>query len=114
MEYMLWIEDIVVAPPFLTNFRVDMVGFMDPHKVVVRRSAFLAFPNAWNEGELKGGVESEGLECQFSQVEGDFNLQKIPKLVSISKKGTKEKDNCGILCLWSSIVCSKNKKEELK
>jgi hypothetical protein len=46
MEYMLWIEDIVVAPPFLTNFRVDMVGFMDPHKVVVRRSAFLAFPNA--------------------------------------------------------------------
>jgi hypothetical protein len=91
-----------------------MVGFMDPHKVVVRRSAFLAFPNAWNEGELKGGVESEGLECQFSQVEGDFNLQKIPKLVSISKKGTKEKDNCGILCLWSSIVCSKNKKEELK
>jgi len=36
MEYMLWIEDIVVAPPFLTNFRVDMVGFMDPQKVVVR------------------------------------------------------------------------------
>jgi len=46
MEDMLWIEDIVVAPPFLTNFRVDMVGFMNPHKVVVRRSAFLAFPNA--------------------------------------------------------------------
>jgi hypothetical protein len=43
---MLWIEDTVVAPPFWTNFRVDMVGFMDPHKVVVRRSAFLAFRNA--------------------------------------------------------------------
>jgi len=31
-----------------------MVGFMDPHKMVVRRSAFLAFSSAQNEGGLKG------------------------------------------------------------
>jgi hypothetical protein len=40
MKYMLWIEDIVesiVAPPFLTNFRVDMVGFVNFTKVVARR-----------------------------------------------------------------------------
>jgi hypothetical protein len=37
MEEMLWIEDIVEspsAPPFWTNSRVDMVGFVYPHKVV--------------------------------------------------------------------------------
>jgi hypothetical protein len=34
MEDMMWIEDIVestLAPPFLTYYRVDMVGFMDIH-----------------------------------------------------------------------------------
>jgi hypothetical protein len=44
-----WIEDIVEsieAPPILTNFRVDMIGFVDPHKVVARRCAYLAFPSA--------------------------------------------------------------------
>jgi hypothetical protein len=30
-----------------------MVGFVDPHKVLVRRSAFLAFPRAQNEIESK-------------------------------------------------------------
>jgi hypothetical protein len=46
---MLWIEDMVestLAPPFLTNSRIDIVGFMDLHKVVARRNAFLALPNA--------------------------------------------------------------------
>ncbi len=38
---------------------------MDPHKMVVRRSAFLAFSSAQNEGGLKGGVESEGLNINF-------------------------------------------------
>jgi hypothetical protein len=41
MENMLWIEDIVksiLAPPFLTNFRIDMVGFVDAHKVVAKQS----------------------------------------------------------------------------
>jgi hypothetical protein len=46
---MLWIEDIVentLALPFLINSRVDMVGYVDPHKVVVRRNTFSAFPSA--------------------------------------------------------------------
>jgi hypothetical protein len=40
------IEDIVestLAPPFWSNFRVDMIDFVDPQKVVARRNAFLAF-----------------------------------------------------------------------
>ncbi len=45
---MLWIEDIVgnvLTLPFLTNFRVDMVSVVNPHKAVARRSAFSAFPS---------------------------------------------------------------------
>jgi hypothetical protein len=44
---MLWIEDIgenTLALPFLTNSRVDMVSYGDPHKVVVRRNTFSALP----------------------------------------------------------------------
>ncbi len=51
---MLWIEDIVEntsAPPFLINSKVAMIGFVDPQKVVVRSSAFLAFRSARNEFE---------------------------------------------------------------
>jgi hypothetical protein len=39
MEEMLWIEDIVEntsAPPFWTNSRVDMIGFVYPQKVIAR------------------------------------------------------------------------------
>jgi hypothetical protein len=46
---MLWIDDIVEstsAPPFLTNSRIDMASFVDPHKVVARRNVFSTFPNA--------------------------------------------------------------------
>jgi hypothetical protein len=49
LEEMLWIEHIVQstqAPPFLTNLKVDMASFIDPHKVIIRKSAFLALPNA--------------------------------------------------------------------
>jgi hypothetical protein len=56
MKDMLWIEDIVEntsAPPFLINSKVGMVGFVDPHKVVIRRGAFLAFSSALNEIESK-------------------------------------------------------------
>jgi len=35
-----------------------MAGFVDSHKVVARRNAFLAFPSAQNGGESRGGVES--------------------------------------------------------
>jgi hypothetical protein len=48
MEDMLWIEDIVDStstPPFLTNFKIDMAGFVHSHKVVARR-AFLAVSSA--------------------------------------------------------------------
>ncbi len=62
MKDMLWIEDIVEntsAPPFLINSKVAMIGFVDPQKVVVRSSAFLAFPSARNE------IESENWNINF-------------------------------------------------
>jgi hypothetical protein len=46
---MLWIEDVVentIALPFLTNSRVDVLSYVDPHKVVVRRNTFSALPSA--------------------------------------------------------------------
>ncbi len=75
-----------LAPPCLTNSRVEMGGFVNFHKVVVRRSAFSAFPSAWNGGESKGMKKSEGLKHQFSQSEGDLNLQEIYKPISIPNK----------------------------
>jgi hypothetical protein len=57
------------------SFFWNLLG-LDPHKVIVRRSAISAFPNAWNEVESKDTVKSEELKCQFSQVEGDLDLQK--------------------------------------
>ncbi len=98
MEDMLWIEDIVESTStslFLTNSKVDMVGFVDLHKVVARKNAFSAFPSEWNGVELEGGAKSEGLKCQFSQLEGALELQEILKLVPIPKKNTKEENNCG-------------------
>jgi hypothetical protein len=62
------------APPFFTNSRVDTVGFVDPHKMVVRRSAFSTLSNAQNGGEPEGGAKSGRLKHQFSQVEGDLDL----------------------------------------
>jgi len=65
MEEMLWIENIVKstqAPSFSTNSRIDLAGFVDPHKVVAR-SAFSALPSARSGGELEGGAESGGLKC---------------------------------------------------
>jgi hypothetical protein len=59
MKDMLWIEDIVEntqAFPFLTNLKIGMASFVDLHKVVVRRSVFLTFPNARNGVELGGGA----------------------------------------------------------
>ncbi len=73
-------------PQIFTNFKVDMLGFVNFHKVIARRNAFLALPSAQNKGELKSGVKSERLKCQFSQEEGYLNLQEIFKLVPIPKK----------------------------
>jgi hypothetical protein len=55
---MLWIENIaksILALLFLTNSKVDMIHFVNPYKVVARRSAFSACLSAWNGGELEGG-----------------------------------------------------------
>jgi hypothetical protein len=44
MENMLWIEEIAEskpAPQFWTNSRIDISGFVNPHKVVVSGNAFL-------------------------------------------------------------------------
>ncbi len=68
-----------------------MAGFVDPHKVVARRSAFLTLQNAQNGVESIGGVENGRLKHQFSQLEGDLDLQKIPKLVSITKNKAPKK-----------------------
>jgi hypothetical protein len=68
-----------------------MACFVNLHKVVVKRSAFSTFPTARNEGELNGGAKSEKFKCQFLQVEGVLDLQKIPTLVPIQKKNTKKK-----------------------
>jgi hypothetical protein len=46
LEDMIWIEDIVIILAFLTNSKVDMASFVDLHKVVVKRNAFLAFSHA--------------------------------------------------------------------
>ncbi len=35
------LKDIVIVPPFLTNFGVDMANFMDLHKMI-GKSAFLS------------------------------------------------------------------------
>jgi len=48
MEDMLWIEDIVEStqtPPYLTNSKIDMVSFVNPHKAVARKNVFSAFPS---------------------------------------------------------------------
>ncbi len=85
---MLWIEDIlesIPTHPFFTNSIVDMISFVNLHKVIVK-SAFSAFPSAQNEVELEGGAKSERLKRCFSQEEGDLDLQKIPKLIFIPNK----------------------------
>ncbi len=80
---MLWIENIVESTPplpFLINSRVDMANFVDPYKVVVRRSAFFFFFQVhkmevnW-KAKPKKKKKNKELECQFSsQVIEDLNL----------------------------------------
>jgi hypothetical protein len=53
--------------------------------MVVRRNVFLTFPIAQNESESKGGIESEKLKHQFSQVKWNLNLQMMSKLIPIPK-----------------------------
>jgi len=37
----------------LTNSIIDEANFVDPHKVVIKRSAFSALPSAQDENENK-------------------------------------------------------------
>jgi len=66
-----------------------MAGFMNLHKMV-GKSAFVAFLTAQNQSEWKGETKSEELKPQFSQVEGDLNLQKMFKPIPISHKNTQK------------------------
>jgi hypothetical protein len=77
----------------LTNLKIDIVDFMDPHNIVVRRSAFLTFSNIRNKDEIARWAKSKRLNSQFSQMEGNFNLQKMSKLVPIPNKSTNKKIN---------------------
>ncbi len=63
MENILWIEDIVESTPIISFFStssVDMVGFLNWHKVVAWRNAFLTLANSQNESVSKMKVESFG------------------------------------------------------
>jgi hypothetical protein len=51
----------------------------------------LVFPSAQNRGEAKGELKNERLKCQFTQMEGDLDLQEIPKLVSFQRKEQQRK-----------------------
>ncbi len=88
----------------MTNFRVDMVGFVDPHKVVVRRNAFSTFPSAQNGGELEGGENNGMLKHQFSQVEKDWIYKK-----SLNKFPFQRKEQQGRRCM-----CEKTKMKKVE
>jgi hypothetical protein len=81
-----------------------MASFVHPHKVIATTSAFSTFPNTQSGGESGGGAESGKLKHQFSQMERDMNLQKIPKLVPTLKKKTSMKKTI--------MVKDKNEKDE--
>ncbi len=71
------------------TFNVGMVGFVDPHKVVVRKNVFPVLGNAQNDGVLEVRTKTFGhtwLKQSFSQVEGDLDLQEIFKLAPLPKK----------------------------
>ncbi len=58
-------EDIVESTPspsFFTNFTINMVGFVNPHKLVAKRNAISTFSSPQNESELETRVENEELK----------------------------------------------------
>jgi hypothetical protein len=75
--------------PFLSTSSVDIIGFVNLHKVVAQRNAFSIFGNAQNEGVSKVKTKSfghGGLKHSFSQVEGNLDLQQIPIPTLLPKK----------------------------
>jgi hypothetical protein len=43
--------EITPTPPFYINFRIDMTGFVDHHKMIARKRAFSALSSARNESD---------------------------------------------------------------
>jgi hypothetical protein len=41
------------TPSFWPILKVHMIGFVDPHKVIVKRNPFSTLPSAWHEGDNK-------------------------------------------------------------
>jgi hypothetical protein len=84
-----------------------MVGFVDPHKVIVQKNAFPILGNVQNDGVSEVRIESfchTRLKHSFSQVERALELQEIPKLAPLPKKrATKKK---------VTIVTTKEEDEE--
>jgi hypothetical protein len=91
MEDRLWIEDVVAAFSFVTNLDLTWLVLWIFTWWLLEGMHFQPFPSARNEGESKGGVESEGLKHQFSQVENNLNLLEMLKLIPISKKTLRKK-----------------------
>jgi len=94
---MLCIKEIIEstqAPSFLTNYRIDMANFVDSHKVVIRRSAFLALLNAQNGGESEGGVEIGGLK-HFHKWMGIWIYKKSLNWFPFQEENTKKEGNYG-------------------
>jgi hypothetical protein len=76
MEDMLRIVEIVdskQALSFLSNSQVGMLDFVDPHKMVVRRSAFFS-PFKCMELNWKAGYKVKGLKHKFLQTKGNLDL----------------------------------------
>ncbi len=83
-----------------------MASFVDPsHKVIAkRRSAFSALSSAQNESESKGEDKKWRINTNFHKWKEIWIYKKNLKPIPISKKS----DSYGIVCLCSSIMCSKN------
>jgi hypothetical protein len=79
---------------------------VNPHKVVARKNAFLAFSSARNEDELEDETKSRGLKLQCCPI-ATF-VTKCNHLCNHSMHGNIKTRATNILCLHSSIVCNKN------
>jgi hypothetical protein len=92
MEDILWIKDIIKSThniPFFKTISVDMLGFSNPHKVVVQRNAFSILARAQNESVLEMKTKKIGhgrLKHPFSQVEENLDLQEILKSAPLPKR----------------------------
>jgi len=65
------------TPPYLTNSRIDMVHFVNPHNVVARKNTISTFPSARNRSELEGETESGGLKLQCCPIATLVTMQSL-------------------------------------